>query len=172
MLNSWSMRKAGVAGNDSGHGCADCTAAYRDRGEGLERRATSQGGARWNIKFPLQAMIDVAAADACALNARLRECGLLGGGGIRSAEEGRPRFGGRSKSPNVFRARLLFDLSFRHRFSGKLKDSHRLALLKAGQKNHLTIRKLERIMVRMRYVLIDLTKDRRRVTECPLLRPQ
>ncbi len=69
-------------GNESGHVCPDCTSAYRDRGEGRERRATSQGGTRWNIKFPLQAMIDVAAVDACALNARLRECGLLGGGGI------------------------------------------------------------------------------------------
>jgi hypothetical protein len=87
----------------------------------------------------------------------------------RSLESG---LAGPKKSANEFHALLRFDFSFCCRLSGKLKDGRFLALTKRGQENHFPIRKLERIMVRMRHVPVDLSKDRRFVTECSLPRPQ
>src|SRR5216684_2055358 len=72
------------------------------------------------------------------------------------------------KLADVFRAFLLFDLSFRHRLSGKLQHGRFLALTKVGQEYNVPIRKLERIMVHTRHVLVDLSKNRRSVTKCLL----
>src|SRR5260370_2530916 len=46
-------------------------------------------------------------------------------------------------SANVFHALLVFDLNFRHRLSGKLKNGRFLALTKIRQENHFSIVKLD-----------------------------
>jgi hypothetical protein len=76
------------------------------------------------------------------------------------------------KSAGVFCAPLLFDFSRSHRLSGELQHGRFLAFTEIGQQHIFPIRKLERIMVRMKYALVDLSKDRGFVTKCFLLLPK
>ena len=120
---------------------------------------------------------DAATAAANIRSPRLADTGSKSGYPPSRIREGpllneRPPRARPKKSANEFHALLLFDLSFCCRLSGKLKNGRLLALPKRGQENHLPIRKLERVMVCMGHVLVDLSKDRRFVTECSLLRPQ
>lgn|ERR1700730_3703188 len=78
---------------------------------------------------------------------------------------------GQRTSARVFHASLLFDLGFRRRLSGKLKDGRFLALAQMSQEERFSIGKLERIMVSMRRILVDLPEDRRPVTDCLVLCP-
>jgi hypothetical protein len=62
-------------------------------------------------------------------------------------------------------ALLCFCLSCSCRLRRKLKYRCLLAFTEFRQENHLPVRKLQRIMVSERLVLVDLSEDRRRVTE-------
>src|SRR2546430_11455299 len=64
-------------------------------------------------------------------------------------------------SANVDDARLGRRLGWRFRLCRKLKHRCLLTLMQVRQENKRAIRKFECVMMSLRYVLVDLSKDRR-----------
>jgi hypothetical protein len=69
-------------------------------------------------------------------------------------------------SADVDDARLGLCLSWRLRLRRKLKHRCLLTLMQVRQENKRAIRKFECIMMSLRYVLVDLSKDRRSGAYC------
>src|SRR5215475_2683693 len=69
-------------------------------------------------------------------------------------------------SADVHDARLGLCLSWRLRLCRKLKHRCLLTLMQVRQENKRAIRKFERVMMHLWYVLVDLSKDRRSGAYC------
>ena len=69
-------------------------------------------------------------------------------------------------SADVDDARLGLCLSWRLRLRRKLKHRCLLTLMQVRQENKRAIRKFECVMMSLRYVLVDLSKDRRSGAYC------